>query len=258
MWPLPLFYIFGQGVNLFFLIFFISTFAAISLAVWLGQERGVPPVIVLDGCLIAIISGLAGTRLLSYLMNSVFPHMHQGYWSIAAIVPLVFFLWVFATLHPTTRRSPLEALDVYFPALALYGALARLGCFSAGCCHGKPAWGLPWAVVFNHPASSSIYRGVPVHPTQLYEAGGCLVILFLLMALRNKPALRGTLIWVYLSAYGLLRFCVEFYRGDVRPMIGLLSLNQVICVAFITIGTVMLARRFAFSDRGFATWELQS
>jgi phosphatidylglycerol:prolipoprotein diacylglycerol transferase len=178
--------------------------------------------------------------------------MRQGYWSIAAIIVLVCFLWVFAKLHPATREKPLEALDIDFPALALYGALARFGCFSAGCCHGKPAWDLPWAVVFDHPASSSIYRGIPVHPTQLYEAAGDLVIFSLLIALRNRPAFKGALIWVYLLAYGLLRFCVEFYRGDVRPMVGLLSLNQVICIAFIVIGSAMLARRFAFRDRGFA------
>jgi hypothetical protein len=234
MCPEPLFHILGYGVNLYTLFYSLGLFPVFALSFLLARERGNQPARVLVGCAIGVISVLMATR-----------------WSVAGIILFVGSMGLFSALRPTRRARPLEALDIAFPPVALYQALARLGCFSAGCCHGKPAYGLPWAVTFSHPASACIYKGIPVHPTQLYQAAGNLVIFAILLALRNRPAFRGALLWVYLLSYGLLRFIVEFYRGDVRPMVGFLSLSQVVCIAFVLVGGVMLTRRFlAGADAG--------
>src|SRR3989337_1177907 len=50
--------------------------------------------------------------------------------------------------------------DVYAPGLALGHAVGRLGCFSAGCCWGKPTEA-PWAVIFTDPYSARLV-GVPL------------------------------------------------------------------------------------------------
>jgi phosphatidylglycerol:prolipoprotein diacylglycerol transferase len=117
---------------------------------------------------------------------------------------------------------------------------ARLGCFSAGCCYGKPAEDLWWAVTYpaGHPSA-----GIPIHPTQLYEAAGMLVVLAILLGVRKVPSFRGKLIWVFLLAYGLLRFGIEFYRGHPRAMLGVLSLNQVVCIVFAVVGAFFLVRQ---------------
>jgi phosphatidylglycerol---prolipoprotein diacylglyceryl transferase len=129
--------------------------------------------------------------------------------------------------------------DLAAPTLAIGHALGRLGCFAAGCCFGK-ACGAPWAVSF--PAGSVAHQeltavGVvparaetttPLHPTQLYEAFGELVIFVVLLLLRRRwnrsAAARdqtargsrapGALILLYAGSYALLRFCVEIFRGD--------------------------------------------
>ena len=75
------------------------------------------------------------------------------------------------------------------------------------------------------------------------ESLGCLLISLALLSLRQHAALRGALVWIYLIAYGLLRFAIEFFRGDARPMLGILSLNQIFCLGFIAIGAVVLIRR---------------
>ena len=72
--------------------------------------------------------------------------------------------------------------DVFAPGLAIGHALGRLGCFAAGCCFGKQSG--PWGVAF--PSGSVAFDELgsvgalapgasftpPLHPTQLYEAGG--------------------------------------------------------------------------------------
>jgi len=56
----------------------------------------------------------------------------------------------------------------------------------------------------------------PLHPTQLYEAGGETLIFGLLLALRPRLRARpGALALIYAALYAVLRFTVELFRGDV-------------------------------------------
>ncbi|MDH5203492.1 MAG: prolipoprotein diacylglyceryl transferase, partial [Nitrospirota bacterium] len=88
------------------------------------------------------------------------------------------------------------------------------GCFSAGCCYGKPVEGLPWAVTFTDPESLA-RLGIPLHPTQLYESLGEFINFFILITLRRYKSFNGQLFFTYLLLYSVLRFIVEFFRGDV-------------------------------------------
>jgi phosphatidylglycerol:prolipoprotein diacylglycerol transferase len=78
-----------------------------------------------------------------------------------------------------------KAADMAGFGVALGLAWGRMGCFLAGCCFGTVC-DKPWAARFPgfSPASESQFRArllaseslpsLPVHPTQLYEALGCL------------------------------------------------------------------------------------
>jgi phosphatidylglycerol:prolipoprotein diacylglycerol transferase len=86
-------------------------------------------------------------------------------------------------------------------------AFGRIGCFFAGCCHGKATDGI-FGVQF--PGFS-----YAVHPTQLYEA----IFLFLLFGVCSFLALKFKFqhnLTVYLIAYGIFRFFLEFLRDDHR------------------------------------------
>jgi phosphatidylglycerol:prolipoprotein diacylglycerol transferase len=53
-----------------------------------------------------------------------------------------------------------------------------------------------------------------LHPTQLYESGGELLIFCLLLALARRRKFPGAVALAYAFAYGTLRFFVEIFRGD--------------------------------------------
>ena len=82
----------------------------------------------------------------------------------------------------------------------------RLGCFAAGCCYGKPT-DVPWAVVFTNPlaaANVGTPLGIPLHPTQLYEAGAELLILILLLVTERRGKLfAGRTFWSYMMPCSL-------------------------------------------------------
>jgi phosphatidylglycerol:prolipoprotein diacylglycerol transferase len=139
--------------------------------------------------------------------------------------------------------------DVFAPAIALGHVTGRLGCMAAGCCYGKPT-DVPWAIIFTNPlaaANVGTPLNIPLHPTQLYEAGAELLILvFLLATERRWRPFAGRTFWAYMLLYAISRYIIEFYRGDPRGMVGSLSTSQFISVLLVPLSIgmlVWLARR---------------
>lgn len=129
------------------------------------------------------------------------------------------------------RLSFARGADYFAVALPLGHALGRVGCFIAGCCHGRDG-----------------------HPVQLYEACGLLLIALLarhrLGYVEQTTAARGSAFAFYLIAYGSLRFVLDPLRGDGRPERWLgLSHQQGIALALAALGWLYLRTRPAQPER---------
>lgn len=111
----------------------------------------------------------------------------------------------------------LQTSDFIIVGLPLGHAFGRIGCFLAGCCHGRPT-DMPWGVAFTdtHSLVAPELLGVHVHPTQLYESLCNFLLFFLLHKLYNRPHKNGTILLAYVTCYSLVRFTLEFFRGDFR------------------------------------------
>lgn len=134
---------------------------------------------------------------------------------------LIFGAAAFFLVARRRGMDPLKAADLASPALALGHAFGRIGCFLAGCCYGHPT-SCPISVTFTNPASeiNPLFLGQPLHPVQLYESAGNFIIFLILNAslagtLSGKRP-RGLTLALYAGLYSLLRFCLEFLRGDDR------------------------------------------
>jgi len=103
--------------------------------------------------------------------------------------------------------------DLAGVSTALSLSIGRIGCFAAGCCWGKVCH-FPWAVTFTHPEAFNSVAGVPVHPTQLYESLGAFLIFIWAQKKLLKPHVPGTVGLMILLSSSLVRFCVEWFRGD--------------------------------------------
>lgn len=142
---------------------------------------------------------------------------------VTALAVATFYFW---------RRPKLDAwayADAFAPAIMIGAFFGRIGCFLAGCCHGRAtdAW-----VGVHFPALSG-----PVHPTQLYDAGIALLVGLLLWGGRARRPFRGASIAVLLVAYGVFRATTEVFRGDTdRGLWGPLSTSQWISIPIILTG----------------------
>lgn len=151
---------------------------------------------------------------------------------ILAVV--VFFVWC-----RVRRERPLALADLFCTVIPLGHACGRIGCFFYGCCYGRDsdAW---CAVVFPKFSPSWYEHGhrmVSVLPTQLFEAAALIVLFAALLTLYVKR--RRDTCAAYLAGYGVIRFLLEFLRGDPRAAFWHLSIGQVISIGLVAAGVVL-------------------
>lgn len=191
---------------------------------------------------------IAGGKLLFVVLNwgdfasgsmGILRDFRYGFVFFGGFLGATFSGWLYAR---RIGKEFLREADFFGVALPLGHWIGRLGCLAAGCCYGRPT-SLPLAIRFTHPAAlvENSLAGVPLHPTQLYEAAGELAIALVLYRLLNRiqrgEARRGCAFLGFLFLYSILRFGVEFFRGDDRGAFWLgLSPAQ-----WISLGCVILA-----------------
>ncbi len=176
---------------------------------------------------------------------------------------LVVGAWAAARVIMRDGLPVLKVADVTFIGVSLGLFCGRVGCFLGGCCYGLPSdHVLGLAFPAWSPASEGQFRegllahpgqpSLPVHPTQLYEAMGCLAIAVILNAWgpRHKR-FDGHVSLMFLALYAVLRFAIEFLRADDRGLYFGVSTSQWISLAIL--GFVFVARRVALSRMQLAT-----
>jgi phosphatidylglycerol:prolipoprotein diacylglycerol transferase len=157
------------------------------------------------------------------------------------VVTLLFVLW-----YTRQFRLPLwKTMDVIAPGVVIGHFFGRLGCCAAGCCHGCPTESWLGARFFTRSVAPAEWRTLPLHPTQLYEAAGLLVLFYGLLWLWRRPGADGRVAFGYFLAYPVLRFVVELYRGDACRglVVGGLSTSQFVSLLMFVAALLALVCR---------------
>src|SRR5881296_2679320 len=221
----------------------------LKLAMVRANKRGLDSTRVLDLGIYIIISALIGAKLL--LLVTDFRTFRAdprelltlarsgGVFYGGLILAVIVALWYI-------RRVGLPlwtTCDVFAPGIALGHVVGRFGCLFAGCCFGKPTT-KPWGITFTDPfaaANVGTPLGIPLHPTQIYEAGAELLILAVLLATERKGRpFAGRTFWLYMLLYAVSRFIIEVFRGDDRGTVGMFSTSQFISLILAPLAIVML------------------
>ncbi|MFA6002994.1 MAG: prolipoprotein diacylglyceryl transferase family protein [Elusimicrobiota bacterium] len=148
------------------------------------------------------------------------------------------------------RFEYMPLADYFAVALSWGQAIGRLGCLGAGCCYGRPTE-LPWGLIEGRPGSAVPMElwGVPLHPTQLYEALadagiGLGLWLWLLPLAQRRRIVPGTVFMAYVVCYGAVRFLIEFLRYDDRgASLPPFSISQWLALAGIAAAAMAMWRR---------------
>lgn len=232
MYP-ELFHIGGFTMNSFGVMMALAFIAAGFVAHWQFKQRGVKPDFIYGLLIAAIIGGLLGAKI-HYLI------IHPDEWpeNLLSGGGLVWFGGLFGAIVAVvivtvlSKQRLAAIMDAGAPAVSVGYAVGRLGCFLRGDDYGTPT-DLPWGMSFPEGLPPTT---VDVHPTQLYESAGSLVIFALIVWVVSPRFKReGGLIFAYLLFAGIERFLVEFIRTNPAVALGLTQ-QQWISIGLFIIG----------------------
>ncbi|WP_422014152.1 prolipoprotein diacylglyceryl transferase [Roseateles sp.] len=150
------------------------------------------------------------------------------------LLGVLFALWFFGRRR---GRGFFEVSDLIAPCVPTGIAAVRLGNFINGELWGRQAPAdLPWAMVFPQAGDPA---GFARHPSQLYQAAGEGLLLFIVLWMyARRPRATGQISGVFMMGYGVLRFAAEYFREpddflkDFALRTGL-SMGQWLCVPMI-------------------------
>ena len=253
------FQILGRTFSAYLICALIGMFAAGGLALYFAKKKALETLDLLVTLLWAALGAFLGSHLLYGLVNYkyiilFFNQMPQivSEGKVWEYLTAIFGGSVFyggmlggllaGLLYAYKEKLPKEEyFDIAAFTIPFFHVFGRIGCFLSGCCYGIECF---WGVTFHHSVIESA-NGVKRLPVQLIEAAGNLLLFVVILFLFQRGKERGRLIYVYLVSYGILRFVLEFFRGDTYRGIWLgLSTSQIISIiTIITSTTILILRR---------------
>lgn len=190
-----------------------------------------------------IVGGRLGSVLFYnlpyYLENplDVFKIWQGGMAFHGGLVGVIAAIWMYTR---SIGKSFFNAADLIAPMVPIGLGAGRIGNFINGELWGKTS-DVPWAMVFPHVQPLGVAR----HPSQIYEALLEGVALFILLWwFSSKPRPRMSISGLFLLAYGIFRFSVEFLR-EPDAHIGYIVFNwvtmgQVLSLPMMIAGGIMV------------------
>lgn len=125
------------------------------------------------------------------------------------------------------------AFDLFAVCIPLFHVFGRIGCFLSGCCYGIEC---SFGVVVHGNTLVPELNDVRRLPVPLIEAACNLVIFLILLRAFLKGKEKGKMIFLYMLIYPVVRFILEFFRGDViRGFLFGLSTSQWISIALFAV-----------------------
>lgn len=246
-------------IHYYALILITGIIAAAWLTIRRARAYGLDAEHVWDGLMWAVIPGLIGARLyhvltpspasglsLEYYVHNplqIFAIWNGGLGIFGAIVGGALGLLVYGRRH---KQPILRWFDVIVPGVALAQAIGRWGNFVNHELYGAPTT-LPWAIFIPPDKRLPGYESFSTfHPLFFYESlWNALTCVFLIWLHRRfRDRLRpGDLFLIYLIAYAIIRFVLDFVRLDSHLSGSITTAQLVAALLGAGAGLVLLVRR---------------
>ena len=252
---LPYINIFGYEIATYGLIIFIGIFiGAIISTFYFSKFFSVKKEDIFYCILYAVIGLGIGAKLL-YIITNI-PFLIENYQSLDLFDTFLQMLkggFVFyggliggilgvLVYSKQFKISFKELLLILLPVVPLIHGIGRIGCLCAGCCYGMEYHGFG-AITFHNSLLAP--NDVPLFPMQIVEAI-CNFVIFIVLLLTYKKFL-GTYktVGLYLVLYSVVRFTLEFFRGDlIRGIYFSLSTSQWISIVLFIVGIAIFVLEY--------------
>jgi phosphatidylglycerol:prolipoprotein diacylglycerol transferase len=247
--------------GIYFSLAYLAAFAvAAGLMIRFGWKRGYP----MNSWLLILLSGV-----IFFIIGDKISTWSQSQWTEALTtfkLPAtdnknalggVAGMFAGILLAKMILRFNRPVFDSLAFALPLALALSRIGCHLAGCCFGTPT-SLPFGITYDQASyayQAHFVQGIAdgavsaaVHPVQLYQVAGCLLVAVIVWFTRKSWKRNGSLFLVSVLCYLVMRFFTEFFTDPgtstlaARLILGLNIMQVVILAALLPLALTLLAR----------------
>lgn len=242
-----MFKITNNTIPLYGICFFLGVVMATVLSFLLAQKKKIDAFDFLAATAYILIGALAGAKLLFLIVSfeeiirlklTFLEIMKGGFVFYGGLLGGIAALWIYCKQY---KLSFYKYADIISLSLPLGHTFGRVGCLFAGCCYGVRYNGV-CSIIYKVSHNINTPLNTPLLPVQAIEA---ILLSFLFIALifcfrKNKEGLTS---FVYLQAYSVIRFALEFIRGDIeRGGLFIFSTSQWVSM-FILAGSIFCMMR---------------
>ena len=220
----------------------VGALAAGWFAEYQAEKKGVHTFYMVELLLIAVLGVLAGGHLLYGIVHldeleHGLAHVFGGNVFYGGMIGGVVTGWF---VHKKKGYPKYPFYDIVGCTIPLFHGFARIGCWLAGCCYGIES---EIGFVYTNSMAPGA-NGICRFPVQLLESACNFVLFFVLYLLFKNEKCKDKLLYVYLGGYAIIRFCMEFLRGDdaLRGVWFGISTSQWISMALLVFAIIMIAR----------------
>lgn len=177
------------------------------------------------------------------LYNTFLQMLRGGFVFYGGLIGGILGIFIYSKQFKISFKSLILILA---PVIPLVHAIGRIGCLCAGCCYGMEYSGFG-AITFHN--SFIAPNEVQLFPMQIVESICNLVIFFVLLLTYKRFLGTYKTIGLYLILYSIIRFILEFFRGDlIRGIYFSLSTSQWISIILFILGIVILKKKNSISS----------
>ena len=252
----PILYLGPVQIPAYGTVIFLGLVIGILIALFTCKKYNVEKIDISLSTILACIGMIFGAKILymitvipevisefsfvkHHILETIF-YLFGGYVFYGGLLGALFGYWFYCKWF---KIDFLVIINIIAPVVPLVHAFGRIGCFLGGCCYGIEYHG-KFAVEFPENEFVTELNNAPRFPVQLLEAFINFILFIVLMIYGRKPRKKGSILGIYLICYAIIRFCVEFLRGDVeRGILFGVSTSQWISLLLIPVGLYIIFRK---------------
>ena len=237
-------------------LFYLLAFLAVIIVVLVeGRNRNIPAIPWLMVICTSFTFFLVGSKVVTltpHEWRTISQFKPLNYSPGATVIGGLVFSFFGLLLARYFLKLPWSILDAFAYTIPIGMCVQRFGCLQAGCCYGK-ATEVPWAIA--HKINGHEIIPSAIHPVQVYESIGCVLIVIILLVIRHS--LKSPVNFLFFSAlcYYVLRFILEFFRDvrayafDVTNFGGLTTMQWMLLLLVISSSFVITIRERFYQQK---------
>lgn len=236
-------------IPLYGVFFFGGMILAAIIAAVLGKKKKIDFFDFLCAVVYVMIGAILGAKLLFIVVSwkevvrlqlSLLEIIRGGFVFYGGLIGGILGIFIYGKQF---KVKIADYVDVFAAALPLGHAFGRVGCLFGGCCYGIEYDGFG-RVYYESSPNHFTPLGVSLFPVQLVEAFLLICLFCVLLFLVLKGKAKGKLAVIYVGVYAVLRFVLEYLRGDMERGVFLgISTSQWISIFLFLSAILLLARK---------------